>query len=62
MVAVNVGDNGNDDEIYALVTIAKWYAHSFNHLYIDKMPLVLKHMLVNCNSVNVFRSLKIRYN
>ena len=33
-----------------LVTIAKWIAHSFNHLYIDKMPLVLKHMLVNCNS------------
>ena len=50
MVYVNVGDNGNDDEIYALVTIAKWIAHSFNHLYIDKMPLVLKHMLVNCNS------------
>ena len=51
MVVVNVGDNGNDNnEIYALVTIAKWYAHSFNHLCIDKMALVLKHMLVNCNS------------
>ena len=36
--------------IYALVTIAKWYAHSFNNLCINKMPLVLKHMLVNCNS------------
>ena len=50
MVVVNVGDNGNDNEIYALVTTAKWYAHSFNHLCIDKMALVLKHMLVNCNS------------
>ena len=50
MVVVNVGDNGNDDEIHALVIIAKWIAHSFNHLYIDKMSLVLKHMLVNCNS------------
>ena len=50
VVVVNVGDNGNDNEIYALVTIAKWYAHSFKHLCIDKMPLVLKHMLVNCNS------------
>ena len=50
MVVVNIGDNGDDNEIYVLVTIAKWYAHSFNHLCIDKMPLVLKHMLVNCNS------------
>ena len=50
MVVVNVGDNGNDVEIVALVTIAKCIAHSFNHLYIDKMPLVLKHVLVNCNS------------
>ena len=50
MVVVNVCDNGNDKEIYALVTIAKWYAHSFNHLCIDKMPLVLNRMLVNCNS------------
>ena len=50
MVVENVGDNGNDDEIYAVVTIVKWYAHSFNQLYIDKMSLVLKHMLVNCNS------------
>ena len=38
MVVFNVGDNGNDNEIYAVVTIAKWYAHSLNHLYIDKMP------------------------
>ena len=38
MVVVNVGDNGNDNEIYALVTTAKWYVHSFNHLCIDKMP------------------------
>ena len=50
MVVVNVGDNGTDNEIYAVVTIAKCYAHSFNYLCIDKMPLVLKHMLVNCNS------------
>ena len=42
-VSFNVGDNGNDNEIYALVTTAKWYAHSFNHLCIDKMPFVLKH-------------------
>ena len=35
--------------IYVLITIAKWYVH-FNPLSIDKMPLVLKHMLVNCNS------------
>ena len=42
VVVVNVGDNGNDNEIYALVTITKWYAHSFNHLCIDKMPLVIK--------------------
>ena len=49
MVVVNVGDNGNDNEIYVLVTIVKWYAH-FNNLCIDKMPPVLKHMLVNCNS------------
>ena len=50
MVVVNVGDNGDDNEIHVLVTIAKWHAHSFNHLCIDKMLLVLKHMLVNCNS------------
>ena len=37
MVVVNVGDNGNDNEIYAVVTIAKWYAYSFNHLCIDQM-------------------------
>ena len=28
MVVVDVGDNGNDDEIYALVTIEKWYARA----------------------------------
>ena len=50
MVVVKVGDNGSDNAIYAIVTIAKWYTHSFNHLCIDKMPLVLKHNLVNCNS------------
>ena len=31
VVVVNVGDNGNDNEIYTVVTIAKWYAHSFTH-------------------------------
>ena len=50
MVVVNVGDNGDYNEICALVTIAKWYAYSFNHWCIDKKPLVLKYMLVNCNS------------
>ena len=41
VVVVNVGDNGDGNEIYILVTIAKCYANSFNHLCIDKMPLVL---------------------
>ena len=46
MVVVNVGDNGNDNEIYALVTIAKWYAHS---LCIDKMPLIcLSIVILTC--------------
>ena len=49
MVVVNVGDNGNVNEIHTLVTIRYMYAHSFNHLYLDKMPLLLKHMPVNCN-------------
>ena len=48
MVVVNVGDNGNDNEIYALLTIVKWHAHSFNHLCIDKMLLVLKHIIAAC--------------
>ena len=53
MVVVNVCDNGDANEIFALVSIEKWYAHSFDHLCIDNMPLMLKLMPVNCNS-NMF--------
>ena len=28
-----VGDNRDGNEIYALVSIGKWYAHSLNHLF-----------------------------
>ena len=38
VVVVNVGDNGDGNEIFALVSVEKLYAHSFNHLCIDKMP------------------------
>ena len=33
-VVVNIGDNRDGNEIYALVTIAKWYARTCNQLTI----------------------------